>query len=86
MEDFWCDKPCSCLPALAIPLCKIFHDNVPSKKAVKLPDVKQRECKAEMSQVDWLVHYATKLKSGEAVDSIVTSADIRGVFVKNCLF
>ena len=37
-----------------------------------------------MSQVDWLVHYTTKLKPGEGVASIVTSADTDEVY-EGCL-
>ena len=34
-----------------------------------------------MSQVDWLVQYAPKLKPGEAAASIVTSGDIDSVYI-----
>ena len=79
-ENCQCDNPCNC-SAAAIPLCKTFHETVPSEKAIKLSDVKQRKGEAEMSQVDWLVQYAPKLKPGEAAASIVTSGDIDSVYI-----
>ena len=79
-ENCPCTVPCACRPP-AIPISKTFHESVPAEKAVKLSNIRQYKGKAEMSQVDWLIQEAEKLKPGEAAASIVTSGDIDSVYI-----
>ena len=80
MEKCQCTEPCSCKPP-ATPISKTFHQFLPSEKTAKLSNIKQCKGEAEMSQVDWLIQEADKLKPGEAAVSIVTSGDIDSVYI-----
>ena len=80
MEKCQCIEPCSCKPP-AIPISKTFHQMLPPEKSVTLTNIKQCKGEAEMSQVDWLIQEADKLKPGEAAASIVTSGDIDSVYI-----
>ena len=80
MEKCQCTDPCSCKPP-ATPISKTFHESLPNEKSIRLSNVKQCKGEAEMSQVDWLIQEADKLKPGEAAASIVTSGDIDSVYI-----
>ena len=83
MEKCKCTDPCSCKPP-ATTISKTFHESLPPEKSVRLSNIKQCKGEAEMSQVDWLIQEADKLKPSKAAASIVTSGDIGSVYI-TCL-
>ena len=46
-----------------------------------MAEIKQNKGEAEMSVVDWLIHYQNDLKAGDIAVCYVTSADIDAVYL-----
>ena len=74
-----CPSACSCIN-FANPIeCKFTSNGL--KEQILLHSVKQRKGEAECAQVDWVIELSENLKEGDAILSIVSSADIDGVIL-----
>ena len=72
-----CSARCSCMNFANPMECRFISNGL--SEQILLHSVKQRKGEAECAQVDWVIELSESLKDGDALLSIVSSADIDAV-------